>query len=139
MDSSSRNNNLVNEKMFDVSPVWVGDPDEGYEPVFAYDPLPEDVVDLILHVQLVTPTGIPLKGCVSAPARHFAAVFVGGRAFFFNAWFRPLASTMDELNALVPEARGQIFPLRYQTNYRFAGQPPIAGVFTIPEAKARKD
>jgi hypothetical protein len=128
MDSSSKELPRINPAMFDECAVWAGEYDEGFVPVFNHDPLPEDAGNLYVRVEFVTPDGVRLAGCVSTPARHFAAVFVGREAFYFNAAVQPLKSEIQDLKRLVPELKDDIFPLRYETSYRFAGQPPIAGV-----------
>ena len=131
MDSFS-NVPKINAAMFDDCPVWAGEYDEGFSAVFNYDPLPQDLGTLYVKVEFVTPGGVCLTGCITTPARHFAAVFVGLQGFYFNARLRPLESEIAGLNRLVPELQGQIFPLRYETTYRFASQSPIAGSFTVP-------
>jgi hypothetical protein len=131
MDSFS-NVPKINAAMFDECPVWAGEYDEGFSPVYNYDPLPENLGNLYVKVEFVTPGGVRLAGCVTTPARHFAAVFVGRDAFYFNARVRPLDAEVDALNRLVPELRRQIFPLHYETKYRFTDQPPLVGSFTVP-------
>src|SRR5258707_13545513 len=106
MDSSNSDVPRINAAMFDESPVWAGEYDEGFNPVFNYDPLPEDLGDLYVKVEFVTPGGARLTGCVSAPSRHFAAVFVGRAGFYFNARVQPLDSEIAELKRLVPELKG---------------------------------
>jgi hypothetical protein len=109
--ASSDDELKINAKMFEEWPVWAGEWDEGYSPVFHYDPLPEDLGNLLVKVEFVTPGGVRLAGCVSTPARHFAVVFVGREGFSFNRRMRPPDEKIARLNQLVPELRGQIFPL----------------------------
>jgi hypothetical protein len=121
MDSSSNELPRINATMFDECPVWAGEYDDGFVPVFNHDPLPEDVGNLYLKVEFVTPGGVRLAGCVSTPARHFAAVFVGRAAFYFNAAVSPLEREVQDLKRRVPELKDDIFPLIYETSYHFAG------------------
>jgi hypothetical protein len=101
-------------------------------PVADHDPLPRDRGALFLKVEFVAPTGVRLPGCLSAPTRHFAAVFVGPSGFYFNQAVPPLQSELDDIFRLIPDLSGKIFPLRYETTFHFAGEPPIAGSFCSP-------
>jgi hypothetical protein len=119
--------------MFEQHPVWAEDETERLVPVTDLDPLPSHLGNLYVRVEFVTPSGVRLTGCVSAGSRHFAAVFVHDAAFYFNSRIAPLESEIEELNRLVPELRGVIFPLRYESAFYFADEPSrIDGSFSAP-------
>jgi hypothetical protein len=122
---------MIHPAMFDECPVWASDDDDNFIAVHNRDPLPEDLGNLFIKVDFVTPGGVHLAGCVTAPARHYAAIFAGSEVFHFNAALRPSDLEVDRLNRLLPELDGKIFPLQYESIYRFANDLAVAGSFAV--------
>jgi len=119
----------ITARMFDECPVWEGSYEDGFSPVYKHDPLPDDC-ELLLKVEFVTPGGSRLPGCVSSPSDYFAAIFLPEVVVAFNALLQPTPQEIEAMRRHVPQ--GALFPLRYETTYRFAGKPPIAGTFAVP-------
>lgn len=128
---------MITAALLAQCPVWSQGDDERLEPVYEYEPLPDDRGEMYLKTDFATPGGVKLAGSILLPSRHFVVLFVGQEAFYFNTLIAPSASDLERLNRLVPALGGSIFPLRYVTPFHYDGEPPISGEFVINPLKLK--
>ena len=128
---------------FDEYPVWTWaetswEEDEDLVcPVLQLDPLPYDEGDLFIKADIWTPTGLHFLGNVSLAVGDgvYAIEFaLDGKDYGFNLHiFHHMKDvgeqSLAELREALDDINAQIFPLRYETKYRFEGKDLIAGIF----------
>jgi hypothetical protein len=127
----------LTRKHFDQYPVWTWVEDSDEEdlvcPILETDPLPTDLGDLFIRADFWTPTGLHLIGDVGLAIGDDVYVIkfeASGKGFIFNVRLKDLAEeSLAELRKTLGDENAQIFPLRYETKFRFADGELIAGVF----------
>jgi hypothetical protein len=122
----------ITRSLLEQQPVWSFDEDqEQYCPVGTEEILPEDAVPLFVKASFTTPDGRHFDGyVVTSGSVYNVELFLGEHAFGFNRSLQSLARR--ELELLRDELRDpklEVFPLRYETGFRFPGERLLAGTF----------
>ena len=115
-------------------PVWkVDDSGDFFLPVFVYDPLPTDGSVLILKARFTPPNGTQLNGTITDPPVPLVVTLdIGDQSVGFNKALPQFAAKeLKRLFELLGAEQFPLFPLRYETDFHFPGEPNIAGVFDI--------
>jgi hypothetical protein len=128
--------NLTREH-FERYPVWTWVEDWEQEdlvrPVVKTDPLPSDLGDLFIKADFRSATGLAFIGDVSFSVGNGVyniSFEARGRTFHFNVHAKGLAREyLAELLVALGDKDLRIFPMRYETKVRFAGEDFIAGEF----------
>jgi len=121
-------------ELFERHPVWKWNATvDGYCPVEDFDPLPTDEPTLFMKATLTASTGEVFDGYLVGLDRFYAfGLFVGGEEYVINL---RLPETIEAAAAAISRKLGKpvrFFPLRYETDLHFAGQPRITGTLGGP-------
>jgi hypothetical protein len=119
---------LFTPAMFAECPVWAKDDCEHLIPIGFSDPLPMDRGPFHVAVELVTPRGTRWPGCMCMDS-HFAAVFLADQSVYTDSALPMRADGLDLLRKNAGTG-DPLFPLAFDTKYRFEGRPYFAGHFT---------
>lgn len=114
-------------------PVWAFDDEhERYCSVDSYEPLPDDRGTLFLAATFATPECVRLSGYVCGLASIYSIrIFLGDDNFGFNRSLPGRArSELERLRATLGRTSTRVFPLTYETQFHFLGEPLICGTFS---------
>jgi hypothetical protein len=101
--------------------------DHAMFPVFAVDPLPDDVLDVYVRSQFTPSRGGDLDGYMDAYA-HFICLYPDDvTSFSFNSTGALLADELRRFQSRLPSVT--LFPLQYSAPCRRAGGADLVGVF----------
>lgn len=121
-------------KCFELHPVWAWTEDEqSYVPVEETSPLPSDRGPLLIKAKLYPANGPELHGYVIGLGAIYAiGVLVNDGEYVFNSRLSGLAPKVaSRLFAALNTAPCDLFPLRYETDFTFANESRLKGVFRL--------
>jgi hypothetical protein len=127
----------LNKYSFEQHPVWRWDDENtSHIPVDQSDPLPDDVGDLFIKASFYAPDGLMLEGyIVGLVSFHAIGIFVDDKSLLFNSNFPQMAhQELGELYSFLRMKPFPVFPLRYETNFHFAGGDNISGFFDFKQS-----
>jgi hypothetical protein len=120
--------------------TWSSEDESLLSPMAVTEPLPDDVGSLFIAARLYLANGMELPGyiIVDLGAVFAIGIFAGERELIFN---RNVASMADqelrELFTILGKEPFPVFPLTYQTQFHFAGEPNLAGTFDLGRVDPR--
>lgn len=118
-------------------PVWTWDESRDfYVPIATTEPLPTDTDTLFVSARFTTPSGKKFEGYIVDPDGPFAVrLLVREDSVGFNLNAPEfMQQSLDRLFELMHEAPFRVFPLVYETDFHYLGEPNIAGVFEYDAA-----
>ena len=136
MDPRTMSIRHFSEELFERHPVWKWDAaTEGHEPVDDYDPLPDDQGHLFVMASFEAPNGQRLSGyLVGYDFHHAFGLLVGDEAQTFNCHLPEFyEASFAKIFAALGTEPFDVWPLRYESEFGFAGSPPLKGVFELEE------
>jgi len=117
-----------------ISPVWAWDDSGDFlVPVVPENPLRSELGPFIIQARFTASDGASLEGAINDPPGNYSiTLFIGDEIILLNINIRELVSKqMTRLSRLLETDAYKLFPLRYETDFHFPGEPNIAGVFDI--------
>jgi hypothetical protein len=124
----------LNKKCFEQRPVWTWTDDEqGFIPVEVHSSLPLDRGTLLIAAKLYPAKGPVLHGYVISQGTVYAVgIFADNSEYVFN---RRMGSLTKEVSAqlftALQTAPFELFPLEFRTEFGFAEQGNVEGIFTV--------
>ncbi len=118
---------------FEKYPVWTWDDEhEGYLPISANQPSPEDYEILIIKAQFET-NGYNFEGYLVRDISIYAfGVYVEEKLFPMNLKLQALAQeNLKEIFNLLKCKPFQFFPIRYRSAVHLKGSPEIKGSLVL--------
>lgn len=122
---------------FEEYPVWAWtDSEDAHEPVLQIDPLPDDRGTLFVRATFTAPNGHRFDGYIVGATAYSVSLFVENSKVKFNCNLPPFVQKeIDRLFDLLNEKPFDLFPLKYETDFHFQGEPNLAGDFIDPRHK----
>jgi hypothetical protein len=118
---------------FELCPVWKwGDDEDSYEPVWKYDPLPDDQGALLVRARLTAASGEEFSGYLIRGGSVYAVgIFLGSEEFVLNVRLpEECEHDVDQIRRLLGAPALRMFPLRYRSDVRLARCESVVGEFS---------
>ena len=111
-------------------PIWKWDDAmEGYEPILAYDPLPDEEGTLFIRARFEAASGEQFAGYLVGIESFYAiGLFVSGQQYILNCnlldW---IERDVERIKELLQRPGLRMFPLKYRDDVGFRHSRPLSG------------